>query len=286
VTRLTNENPDALNTLSGYAFIVRTIDGASAGYNATAIANFSRSGQCIFNGAGSELPTLFDGDDGLAQLEFALSKANISQGYSLEDSILGKFAMVVTFPTKHFHFFGKNGNPQSDDPIPYEIIPDESISLPFTGLTSNLGEPVRAQIYDRLENVFSPTTSPFSPRVTEDFVLPHEVTILGLYKDSPPSDLPKPGERNTVAATTGTPGFDSGWIWIDLTKGVNDSGITHFAESEFQCFDYFGYCFPRYDGLPVIAFGFQEFRDATVGGFYGDMFPAFYDVDWVIQTLE
>ncbi len=279
VTRITTENPDALNTLTGYAFVV---DGASIGYNATAIANFRTDGFCLFFGAGSTDPQLTAAQDGLAQLEFQLSKANISHGYSIESSIAGKFSMVVTFPTKHFHFEGKPH---------YSLIDDPSIAPPFTGETSNFGENATAKVFDRLEAVCSPELSPFSPRTTSEFFLPHEVTVMGVYKGSAPS-LPAVGERNTfpLVIPTACSGFDTGWIWIDLTRGVNDPpGPSHFAicSEQLECnlsdFNFFDWGFSEYDGLPVIAMGLQEFSNGAVGGFYGDLFPAFYDVDWVLD---
>lgn len=282
VTRITTGNRDALNNLTGYAFIVRVVDGASEGYNATAIANFTTDGRCLFAGAGSEDPQLTAAQDGLAQLEFQLSKANISHGYSIETNILGKFSMVVTMPTKHFHFEGK--------PL-YSLIDDASIAPPFTGETSNFGENATVLIFDRLENPCTPQLSPFSPRTTPEFFLPHEVTVLGVYKGSAPT-LPAVGQRDTFPLVIGASctGFDTGWIWIDLTKGVNDSDITHFAicREQAECnladFNFFDFGFFEYDGLPVIAMGLQEFSNGAVGGFYGDLFPAFYDVDWVLDA--
>jgi len=188
VTRLTTDNFDALNTLSGYAFIVRVFDGVSDNYNATAIANFSVSGRCLFAGSGSEDPRLDAGDDGLGQLEFALSKKNISQGYSIENSISGKFSMIVTFPTKHFHFFDKRGDISlpEEDRVPYAILPDESLSLPFTGRTSNTGEKVNAKIYDRLENLFTPTSSPFSQETLRILCSPTKSRFWGCIRATHP----------------------------------------------------------------------------------------------------
>jgi hypothetical protein len=103
VTRVAG-NADAPNSLMGYAYIVRVVDGSSFAYNATAIANFSRNKGSLFSSPGSPSPTLMDGEDTLDQLEFQLSKKEVFAGYSIEDVIAGKFSLILTFPTKQFHF--------------------------------------------------------------------------------------------------------------------------------------------------------------------------------------
>jgi len=273
VTRVTTECSDCYadcpNVLSGYAYIVRVQDGVSVGYNATAIANFATFDSTLFSGPGAPTPDLASGDDGLEQLEFALSKANISHGYSIESSISAKFSMIITFPTKHFHF---QSRPR------YSLNTSLSISRPFTGTTANTGELVQVKIFDREEGLFTPTESIFSPKVEIELVVPHEVTIAGFYKSGSVPTLPAIGQRDTIAFETGT--FDSGWVWINLTG--DGSEVTHFAEP-IDGFDFFGYDFLEYDGLPVIALALQEFSNTAIAGFYGDLFPTYYDVDWVID---
>ncbi|OGP88498.1 MAG: hypothetical protein A2156_03490 [Deltaproteobacteria bacterium RBG_16_48_10] len=267
VTRLLQDCP---NTLSGYAFVVRIDDGQAQGYNATAIANFSRGLGSLFRGPGDVFPDLLACEDGLGQLEFELSKARVYQGYSIETSIAAKFSMIMTFPTKHFHFTGRPNYLWND-------------LYPFSGDTANSGEIVHVHIYDRNENPFQPEEGWWSPRITPQIALPWEVNVVGLYQAAGPT-LPAIGQRDNLAFTTG--GFDSGWVWFDLFASDIASDLQHYAwyddyDNYNGLFGHLGRGFYRYDGLPVVALGWQEFVNLTVGaGYYGTSSPAFYEVSW------
>ena len=263
VTRITSPNLwDCLNSLSAYVYIVRVDDGVSLGYNAAAIANFSRQEVSrLFVGPGDVRPNLKDdAEDGLDQLEFELSKARVYHGYSIENTIYAKFSMIVTFPTKHFHF---------DHRPNYTLF-----SPPFTGETANYGEVVGVTIFDRDEHPYLPESGFWSPRTTPTISLPWEVNVIGLYSGAVPT-VPVIGNRNNVAWPTG--GFLSGWIWIDLYKAV------HYATpvSLNTLWGHLGIDFNRYNGMPTLSLALQEFSNANVGGYYGVIFPAFYQVNWV-----
>lgn len=165
--------PDCPNQLSGYAYLVRTARGVAEGYTATAIANFSRTWRALFIAPGAVLPTLAQCEDTLDQLEFEISKEDVYAGYDINPLVNGAFSLIVTFPTKHFHFEGR--------PL-YSFTAVFAYREPFTGATMNTGEPVGVRIYDRNENRVTPTTSWWSPPPLAPTVsLPYEVNVISLY---------------------------------------------------------------------------------------------------------
>jgi len=262
---------DCPNSLSAYVYIVRVEDGVSLGYNATAIANFSRQEIVkLYVGPGDARPDLqADAEDGLDQLEFELSKSRVYHGYSIETGIAAQFSLIITLPTKHFHF-----DKHFPTRLDYTILPT-FLGRPFTGSTANFGEVIDATIFNRDEVPFSPEEGFHSPRTTPTISLPWEVNIIGLYSGTPP-DVPLSGERNNVGFTTG--GFVSGWIWIDLYNGV------HFAYPYTDpIFGHLGTPFlTGYTGMPALGLALQEFANESVGGAYGVIFPAYYEVDWLL----
>jgi hypothetical protein len=277
VTRF-GSGEDCLNSLSAYVYIVRVDDGVSLGYNAAAIANFSKNQGSLYSGPGAVSPDLTNCEDGLDQLEFELSKEVVYHGYSVEPDIHAKFSQIVTFPTKHFHF--EKHIPRRLD---YTLCLDPAgtwcvtIGDPFSGTTANTGEEVVPTIYDRNENPFKPETGFWSPRSTPTISLPWEVNVVGLYSGTVPT-VPVIGERNNVAWTTG--GFLSGWMWIDLhydSTGMHIHGADSLSD---PYFGHLGNAFDEYHGLPALSLALQEFSNANVGGAYGVIFPAFYRVDW------
>jgi hypothetical protein len=277
VTRFTT-GWDCPNSLSAYVYIVKIADGVSWGYNADAIANFSHADGALdpklYSGPGSVSPDFTNCEDGLDTLEFELSKARVYHGYDIEDEIAAKFSLIVTFPTKHFHF-----DKHTPKRLDYTLCTTTNSicaapGYPFTGVTANYGEIVGPTIYDRDENPYSPEEGFWSPRTTPTISLPYEVNVVGLYKGAPPS-VPLMGVRNNVGWTTG--GFKWGWVWIDLYDGVHmgqpytDGGLL---------FAHLGSLFSRYFGLPGVSLALQEYSNGSVGGVYGVIFPAFYEVQW------
>ena len=260
VTRLATGYCDAPNTLAGYAYIVRVADGVAAGYKATAFANFHTSGLGLFTGTGTLSPDLSTAEDTLDQIEFLLSKYYVYAGYSVEDIIGGKFSLIMTFPTKHFHFDSK----------PYWSIKASPLGKPWTVAHMNGLETISLKICDRNENCL--TGGWWSPPGASAG-LPYEVSILGLYVSTPPT-VPAAGIRDNVAATTS--GYQAGWVAVDFTNIPNPwppkGKLTYYGwfDLEFTC----------YTGLPVIGLAMQEFQNGAVGGWYGEILPAFYRVHW------
>ncbi len=260
VTRLAPSACDAPNTLAGYAYIVRVVDGVAAGYTATAFANFYTLGT-LFTGTGTTSPDLASAEDTLDQIEFLLSKYYVYAGYSVEDIIGGKFSLIMTFPTKHFHFDSK----------PYWSAKASPYNRPWTVTHMNGLETISLKICDRNENCLSGGW--WSPPGASAG-LPYEVSILGLYAGTPPT-VPAAGIRDNVAASTS--GFQAGWIAVDFTHTNNWNvpvllGITYFGWFDLE--------FTKYYGLPVIALAMQEFQNGAVGGWYGEILPSFYRVHW------
>jgi hypothetical protein len=227
---------DCGNTLSGYAYFVRE-DSIAMGYNATALVNFNRQETTrLFDGPGSILPNLKNCEDGLDQLEFELSKAEIYAGYDIA-SRDAKYSIVVTFPTKHLHFTGT----PSDLP-------------PFTGSSINAGENIGISVYDRSENLYTPGT----PGVNNP-TLPWAVNVVGLYRGSLPV-LPSQSDRNNIGFLSG--GFNNGWLLINLYAG---------AHEKYGDFNHFGYLFTRYLGMPALGLSIEEFQGVmTLRSFPGE----------------
>jgi hypothetical protein len=254
VGRILSGTWDCPNSLSAYVYIVRVADGTSMAYNCTAIANFRRDNYVLYDAPGGTLPTLAQCEDGLDQLEFELSKARVYQGYSIESSVNAQFSLIITFPTKHFHFGGR--------PLYTTHTP------PFTVSHANDGEPVDVTIYDRDEH--TAPTGFTSPQSETQYSLPWEVNVIGLYPTAP--TMPAFGSRNNVAWSTGT--FQAGWVWVDLYNDIHY--VDHLR------FGHLGLSFWGYNGLPAISLALQEFQNLTLtpAGYYGDILPAFYEVDW------
>ena len=277
VTRVTAGMADVPNRLMGYGYIVRVADGQSMAYNATAIANFSRNKGSLFSGVGSPSPTLIDGEDTLDQLEFQLSKKEVIAGYSVENVITVKFRLILTFPTKHFHFCqGPNYTARGVVSTPADCVAGPP-TAPWTATDSIIGdhsaiylEVFMLRIYDRNEQRLTvpPCYGVLCPGLYAP-ASPYGVNVIGFYQGTPP-----PEKRDNSAWSTGT--FDSGFIevWFPNTGHVQplNPKITQFL--------HFDMLFSGYEGLPVIGVALQEYQNDNVGGFYGDTRDVFYRTEW------
>ena len=280
-------NVDCPNTLAGYAYIVRVNDGVGLGYNATAIANFSRNRGSLYVGPGAVKPDLTDGEETIDQLEFLLSKELIAQGFSIEESIEAKFSLVLTFPTKHFHFGESSPYNLNLNTISYSR-GDRPRGEPFVGTTSNTGEPVALYIWDRDEKLFSVPPGFESPsQREEELVIPYELAIIGLYRGSGAPSLTNP--RDNLGFATGSTSFDKGWFALvfgnEKVLDANDPPPTGYygGNADITAFNYFGQTFNRYVGLPVMGLIIQEFENSLVGvgAVYGEVLPVYFWNKWV-----
>jgi hypothetical protein len=265
-------NNDAPNSLMGYAYIVRAADGVSFAYNATAIANFSRNQGSLFYAPGSTNPTLSHCEDTLDELEFQIAKKEVRVGYNVEDATLGKFSLILTFPTKRFHFCGNpNYTIKGDATSPCgSTYPQGS---PWAASNANSTEPVSVTIFDQNENRVLPAPCPFSPCPAESAGLPFGVNVIGLYKGTPPT-VPAVGNRNNLALSTTT--FETGHLSVGFPNGghvqANNPKITKLVYRD-EFLNSFG-------GLPVLGLMLQELENGAIGGHYGGIQDVFYKTKW------
>jgi hypothetical protein len=279
-----NCKADVANELVGFAYLIRVADGQAMAYNATAIANFMDTNNVtsfasLFSSPGGVLPQLTEAEDGLDALEFQLSKESIWAAYSVESVINGNFSLIATFPTKHYHFCVKPNYTAPDAAsAPSKNCGNVSRTPPWTITDSIIGdhnantpEAVNISIWDRNENTVTPPRCFVSPCPQGFTGLPYEVNVIGLFQGSIPS-LPAVNNRNNVGFSTGT--FDSGWVKIEFPNGYCR------ASGMFFNFGTFYWC---YEGLPVIALSLQEYSNGAVGGWYGDIRPAWYETEWDVR---
>jgi hypothetical protein len=280
VTR--NDALDCPNNLMGGAYILRVSDGVATGYNATALANFSRNLGSLFFGIATDQPTLSNAEDTLDQVEFVLSKEDIFGAYDIEAGLGASASLLITFPTKHFHYNNESTGCRTRIP---------GSNNPFEASCENGGEEIQATIWDRLENKKTIQTGFVSPQPPGDTVkLPYEVNIIGFYFGTacPTAVNSFFGTlRDNICFPTGT--FDSGWVWIWFAdpNPLNGQGAGLFGKWAFPVliddYQFFGNEFDQYEGLPSIALQIQEFSNGAAGGFYGDISEAWYEVEWFLS---
>ncbi len=197
-------------------------------------------------------------------------------------------SVVITFPTKHFHYAKA-----SPFPILGATYPG---GTPFTGLFETNADPTpnsevfNFRIFDRNENSFqAPPGQPISPPpvVTPSIPrLPFEVNVIGLV----PQDPPVVAFRNNVALATANSQtmqtFNSGWAFIDLSPNLGfitgDTRTAPQGESNIT-FNFFGNMYDNYRGLPAIGVVMTEFFNGSVNGFFGNTVPWQFEVDWEID---
>jgi len=266
---------DCPNNMMGTLYILRTDDGVAMGYNATALANFSRNAGSLFGGLGLNTPTLAFAEDTLDQVEFVLSKEDIFGAYSIETEIGASASLLITFPTKHFHY--------NDSGLCRSLIVGSN--NPFSAACENDGEEITAKIWDRDENFITIQQGFISPQPPgQKVVLPYEVNIIGFY---PGTTTPAPVGgaffgigRDNIAFPVGT--FRSGWAWINFPANVPVAGAKIAFPVLIDFYQYYGNLFDEYNGLPALGLQIQEFFNGVAGGFYGETVPAWYEVEWFL----
>jgi len=273
--RVARTGLDFPNNMMGGAYILRVTDGVAMGYNATALANFALNIGSLFFGVATDQPTLANAEDTLDQVEFVLSKEDIFGAYSIEAEIGATASLLITFPTKHFHY---NNEPTG---CRTRIAGSNN---PFEAACENGGEEIQATIWDRNEIKKTITTGFVSPQPPGDKVsLPYEVNIIGFYlgttSPTPVNSFFGVG-RDNIAFPTGT--FTSGWAWIWFADALPGPAITaKFAiPISIDLYQFFGNVFNAYEGLPALSLQLQEFFNGAAGGFYGEISEAWYEVEW------
>jgi len=292
---------DVKNVLMGNVIIIRPDTKITHQYNMTAIANFAVDIAGIWDSPTTAFPNLLNdvqgeltnpGAGGFNDLEALLSKRYIYYQYAAQGAFGGYDAadttqtpmstsLVVTFPTKHFHYAKSTPFPILGATYPY--------GPPFTGAyetlgdhASNYGEVIGSRIWDRSEHelyapgdVISPIQLAGIPR------LPYEVNVIGFYPSE--TAITPPFRNNLVFGTANTTGqkFFAGWGKIDLSPPfyVNDTR-TYLQGETGIVFNFYNNFFTAYRGLPTIGIVMTEFYNGTNSGYYGNTVPWQYGVDW------
>jgi len=296
----------------GNAVIIRPDQAISHQYNTNALADFAVDSIGIYSPPTGDRPNLRDnvqgellpgfltpnpGIGGIDQLEAIISKRFVLYQYSngVVDTTPMSTSVVVTFPTKWFHYL-------NTAPTFFNVGAAWPYQPPFTGnceVTGDCstgtggGEIVNVKVWDREENTFTTKGQiPISPPeiITPGLPkLPYEVNVIGI-------DPHDPGHiifRNNVAIATQnlTSGqtFNTGWGFIDLSprRGFVTNDPRTIGQGEypgqvpaFNGFNFFGNLFTQYRGLPAIGVVMTEFFNDSVEGYYGNTVPWQYAVDF------
>ena len=302
--RLALTERDVKNVLMGNVVLLRPDVKISHQYNMTAIANFAVNIAGIWDSPTTAYPNLLNqvqgelfnpGAGGFNNLEALLSKRNVYYqyaaqgvygGYDAADTSMTPMStsVVVTFPTKHFHYSKSSPFPILGLTYPY--------GPPFTGAyetvgdsATNYGEVIASYIWDRSEHPLTPPTEAISPSLQSGIPrLPYEVNVIGLYPTDPATASPV--FRNNVtfatASTASAQIFYSGWGKIDLSPPlypINETRAAPQGESGIV-FNFYNNFFTAYRGLPAIGIVMTEFYNGSSSGYYGNTVPWQYSVDW------
>jgi hypothetical protein len=139
-------------------------------------------------------------------------------------------------------------------------------------------------VFDRNENRLAPPKTFISPTPQGAPVgLPFEVNVISLYKGTPPV-VPAANIRDNVAFSTTNAGttIDAGYVQIEFLPDQSATGNpVSSINPKITKYLNFGYFYSGYQGLPVLGLSLQEFSNFAAGGWYGDIRPVFYDVEWV-----
>jgi len=289
---------DVKNVLMGNVYLIRPEAAQSHQYNMTAVSNFAIDPTGIWENPATVFPNLLadvqgegtnPGLGGFNQLEFILSKRFVYftyvDGIESVTNTPQSTSVVITFPTKHFHY-----NQTTHTILPATTNP---FGTPFTGGVdtvgdgANFGEIFGFAIYDRSENTFTtpgqPPISPPPPVTPTVPRMPFEVNVIGLVATDPPTV----GFRNNIAIATANTAsnqvFTAGYGWIDLSPllGQPPDETRTARQGETGVFNFFNNPFTQYFGLPALGIVMTEFFNDSVNGYYGNTVPWQYAVDWV-----
>jgi hypothetical protein len=270
---------DVPNTLAGNVQIYDIADAAGAyALNATALANFMDTAVDGSLGVDST-PQLKDATDGLAGVDYALTKAREYATYDIETGLEGQTTLVNTFPTKRLNIIASQGTTASaDDYCKTQnkvTTTSPTVNGPFndaacvdsTGAIANAVarcEDVGIVVWDDAENNPSGGKCDFSPCSvpTVTYQKCDEVSLLTVGTGANAllnSTLVQKASDGTVGINTAN--FEIGWLTEDftgsgrtVTLGTNNV-TTH--------------------GLPVISYELQGF----VNGYYTNMLPLRSETD-------
>jgi len=226
VGRLSKTERDCPNHLMGKAYIKRPEDDAVMVYDAVAIGNFSRGQGSLFRSTKSPYPRLDNCEDTLDQLEFQLSKWEIFGPYSLNPSSQAKTSMIITYPTKFFHY-------------------------PYGSRTNQVNNPFEARMVTGKEVLETTLSEQGQPFVNSPVGLPYSVNVIGFYKDY----IEKPFGIDNVAMQTFASEFGEATLKSNsLSERVLIADYEYYEEGRFM----------RYGGLPAVGLILQESRNSPL----------------------
>ena len=249
VSRLAKAERDCPNALNGAAVIQRVEDQVFMTYDAVAIGNFSRGQGSLFRTTGRTLPRLDICEDSLDQFEFQLSKCEMRGSYSLDPSTQSRTSIIVTFPTKHFHYRGGSRIKQVDNPF----------------------EAPR----EKGAEIFGVTLSEEGQNLTESEIdLPFSVNVIGLYR----------GDSGSLSGIDNLPLVTNASELGEATLTSDNFAHRHLIPDFENYFESNQGRFMMYKGLPAVALVLQESRDA--GQLNGNITPAGYSRCWTPSNVE
>jgi hypothetical protein len=246
VGRFSKSERDCPNTLMGNAIINRVEEGVMISYDAVAIGNFSRGQGSLFRSVGSSYPRLDTCEDSLDQLEFQLSKWEIFGPYSVSPSNQGKTSIIVTYPTKHFHY--RNGKRINQ------------VNNPFEAPKATTGEIIKTALSEQSQKL-----------ADLNMTLPFSVNVIGLYQDYFGGG-PKGIDNVPLTAYS----YESGETIL------TSDNIAH--RVLIDDYEYLQERFMMYRGLPAVGLVLQESRDS--GQLNATLTAVEYSTNWVPSYAE
>jgi hypothetical protein len=226
---------DVANSLFGAAYMLNHATGETFGYNATAIADFQVGP--ISSTIGNEITTMQSAIS-FADLNYALTKANLYGFYALDADVAGEAAYVVMFPTKRDSEVSATG----------VFDRDEGTACPANLNNVRIG----LSVWDDAEH-FTEDAPQFSPISTVVNDLCYEVNVIELASNTSAGRSNILNSGVEIDVSTGT--FDRGWIDIDLTQEANHATSVVFNGGVDTTF-----------GVPVIGLQLHSFGNGARSG--------------------
>lgn len=239
---------DVPNVLGGDATVVvlRPTVSGSFSYNATALANCDlQKDYAVAN----EVPTWADCNDGLAGVDYALTKQNLIAMFNLEDWDKAQTETIVNFPTKSLH--GTAGDR----------------TKPFTDVDDNDCVPITLNIYNDLQDTTT-TSVDFSPYSgPQGATLCNEVNVINMNNGSTmASDIMDSNVTKNLDVSAAAPFTGLGWVRIGLNTGTPDCSTGSSTCVDDNTYESFG--------LPSVGYVLTD-----LGYTFGQMNPTQYTVN-------
>lgn len=310
---------DVEDVLFGNVVILRDQQAISHQYNMNAYSDFAIDPLGIWSSPQSGRPNLYEdvqggpgidwivappgnpGIGGFDQLEAIMSKRYVLFQYvnGVTDGVPMSTSVVITFPTKHFHY---DANFDEGGVAGWPPFTGNKETIHDSNTTPNQGGEIYGHIiYNRDEDTFQIPQEPISPPPPgpPPDIIPWEVNVVGLLPIDPRPDPFTRGWRDNLIISTRNANlgitYNEGWSIMDLSPdlfGVNDPRQADPARSQGKLpvtvFNYMGTLFPtgpaaqvgwhwpgqeylgQYRGLPALGIVMTEFFNQALEGYYGN----------------